>query len=158
MTALLVLFAACGESNPATPADRVVADAVAAAPGWRAATAADCRSPGLAAHQRLHPEYMPYRVDEDLTGDGIVDLVFVLIRADSAHIVFAPGRTKGFAPSVRLVELGTEWRRMGLFVRDGALLVGEFSADAFVQLQWNTRLRRFDEVPDALPDSGGAGV
>lgn len=154
--ALLLLLCACAGAQEPTesiksPHREVIQRWLAAHPGYRLATSADCQCDedieflrkGDGAAWEPQPGFQPYLAAGDFNGDGLQDIAVVAI-APSKHagifvLVSLDGRNGNKRDIIQIPRDGTSVSNRGLFVRTSdiesknqrsLLLFGAFSSEA----------------------------
>ena len=120
---------------------------LAANPGWRLGTNADCKNPGLRGKLVNNSAYQAYRAIPDLDGDGQTDRVFVLIKGDSGKLYWVPGRDGGFGPAELVAKL-EQVSRGGVYTSERTVFFGPFDSDVGEAWTWSSEKHRFEAVVD----------
>ena len=125
----------------------VVAEILAANPGWHLGTNQDCTNPNLKEQLSNNPRYQAYRAIGDLNGDNQTDRVLVVVKGDSGKVYWLPGDPYGY-DTPRLLG-SADWIREGGIVMSGqAVTFGRFDSDVAITWRWNAKTGMVDSIDD----------
>lgn len=112
--------------------------------GWRLVVGAEHTSGGLAPLKRERPDYEPYFVEGDLTGDGQEDFVVAVTNGSGTfRILWFRHAGGAYAPPQPVANVA--WLEgAGLFLEEGGLVVRELDGSRVQRYGWNPERRRLE--------------